>query len=63
MDKYAWNNKEVFYVVRHPGIAKSTAKRLTDHRKRKEQLYTDLVSRQIVGTLDQLMERINGVMS
>lgn len=63
MDKYAWNEGEVFYVVRYPGIAKPDAKRMTDHRLRKETYYNDLVKRQVIGTLDQLVERINGTMS
>ena len=63
MDRFAWPNRDVFYVTRHPGIVKPTSQRMTEHRKRKETLYADLVERQVTGTLDQLMVRINGLMS
>lgn len=63
MDKHAWNAGEVFYVIRKPGVVKPTATRMTKHRERKEKYYADLVSRKVIGTLDQLMERINGTVS
>ena len=63
MDKYAWHKNEVFYVVRKPGATKPDAKTMTDLRIRREVAYEDLSKRKVVGTIDQLMERIYGPMS
>ena len=63
MDQFVWNPGEVFYVLRYPGVFKKEPKRWTNKQKLKDKLYKDLEERQVVGSLEQLMERLNGFMS
>ncbi|MCG7944856.1 MAG: hypothetical protein N0C84_00765 [Candidatus Thiodiazotropha taylori] len=63
MDRYVWESGSVFYVVKNPGGARPDAKRLTEHVSKRSDHYDELVKKQVVGTLDQLMERISAGMS
>lgn len=61
MDEFVWEKGSVFYVLKHPYL-KQPKRKPTDKQLLKQSRFDDLVERQVIGSLDQLMERINGTM-
>ena len=63
MNRFVWRKGEVFYTLKRPGIFKNEPKRWTDKQILKQNLYNQLTNDKVVGSIDNLMERINGAMS
>ena len=63
MDRFVWEQNDVFYCLKHPGGNKPDAKLKTMKQQLKHKLYEDLARRLVVGGLDALEELIRGLMS